>query len=307
MNYFLFSLTNIIVPIFIQILLGYVIKKITNFNIASLVTIQFFIITPVLLFTSIYNANLNKNVILKISMHSVILFVALYILSYSIAKIFKFKNSSKKAFTNSITLYNSGNFCIPIVQLLYKNNPFAMSIQMIIMTVQTILTNTIGIYCASSGEKSVKDGIMEVFKVPMIYAVIVAVILKEIHIGVWSPIMTAMNSIGNSMVPLALITLGAQLTEINYSFKIPKVYLSNFIRLIISPALAYILVVFLKIKGIPAEVLIISSAAPTAVNAVLLSIQYNSEYEYVSQATFLSTIISSITVPIIIFLVSGKI
>jgi len=305
MNYFIFILTNILLPIFIQIFLGYIIKKVTDFNNKSLAVIQFYIIIPALLFVSMYNAKIDRDVAIKISLHSLIIFVLLYILSIAVCKIFKYDKRTTSSFANSICLYNSGNFCLPLVQILY-NNPIAVSVQIVIMTVQSIVTNTVGIYSISSGEKSVKDGILEVMKVPMIYCIIIALALRGTGIKVAEPIMNSMSSLGSAMVPVALISLGAQLAETKYSFKMPKVYFSNFIRLIISPILAYILVIILGLRGMAAEIAVISSAAPTAVNSVLLAIQYDSDPDFASQAVFFSTIISSITVTLVIFLVAGK-
>ncbi|GIM30225.1 transporter [Clostridium polyendosporum] len=306
MNYFIFILTNIILPIFIQILLGYGVKKFINFSISTLAQIQFYLIIPALLFVKMYDTKLNQDIVIKVSLHSIVLFILLYVLSYVVCKLFKYKKSISSAFTNSVCLYNSGNYCLPLVQLLY-NNPLALSVQILIMTVQNIVTNTVGIYSISSGNKSVKEGVLEILKVPMIYSIILALILRSLNITVWPPIWNAMDSLGDSMVPIALISLGAQLAETKCTLKIPKVYLSNFIRLIISPLIAYGIVLILGLKGIAAEVAIISSAAPTAVNSVLLAIQYDSEPDFASQAVFLSTIISPITVSFIVFLVSGKI
>ncbi len=306
MNYFIFILTSIILPIFIQILLGYGLKKVINFSINTLAQIQFYLIIPALLFVKMYDTKLNKDIAIKISLHSIILFILLYILSYIICKLLKYKSSTSSAFTNSICLYNSGNYCLPLVQLLF-NNPIALSVQILIMTVQNIVTNTVGIYSITSGNKSVKEGLIEVFKVPMIYSIVLALLLRSLNIKIWPPIWTALDSLGSSMVPIALISLGAQLAETKYTLKVPKVYLSNFIRLLISPILAYFLVLALGLKGIPAQVAIISSAAPTAVNSVLLAIQYSSEPDFASQAVFLSTIISPITVSFVIFFISGRI
>lgn len=305
MNYFMFILINILLPIFIQILLGYIIKKVTNFNNKPLAVIQFYIIIPALLFVSMYNTKIDKTIAFKISLHSIIIFVLLYFLSIALCKCFKYNKTTTSSFANSVCLYNSGNFCLPLVQILY-NNPIAVSIQIIIMTIQSIVTNTVGIYSISSGKKNVKQGIIEVLKVPMIYCIIIALVLRGMGIKVAAPVMNAMTSLGSAMVPVALISLGAQLAETKYSFKMPKVYFSNFVRLIISPMLAYVLVLLLGLKGMAAEVAVISSAAPTAVNSVLLAIQYDSDPDFASQAVFFSTIISSLTVTLVIFLVAGK-
>jgi malate permease and related proteins len=305
MKYFIFILINIILPIFIQIFLGFIIKKVTNFNNKPLAIIEFYIIIPALLFISMYNTKIDRTIAIKITLHSIIIFVLLYILSIILCKLFKYNKDTSSSFTNSICLYNSGNFCIPLVQILY-NNPLAVSVQIVIMTVQSIVTNTVGIYSVSSGKKSIKQGVLEVLKVPMIYCIIIALALRGMNIKVAAPVLNAMSSLGNAMVPVALISLGAQLAETKYSFKMPKVYFSNFVRLIISPILAYALVLILGLKGMAAEVAVISSAAPTAVNSVLLAIQYDSDPEFASQAVFFSTIISSVTVALVIFLVAGK-
>ena len=305
MNYFVFILINILLPIFIQIFLGFLIKRVTNFNNKPLAVIQFYIIIPALLFVSMYNTKIDKSIAIKITLHSIIIFVLLYIFSVIICKIFKYNKTTSSSFANSICLYNSGNFCLPLVQILY-NNPIAISVQIIIMTVQSIVTNTVGIYSISAGKKNIKQGILEVLKVPMIYCIIIALALRGMEIKVATPVLTALNSLGGAMVPVALISLGAQLADTKYSFKMPKVYFSNFIRLIISPILAYGLVLILGLKGMAAEVAVISSAAPTAVNSVLLAIQYDSDPEFASQAVFFSTIFSSVTVALVIFSVAGK-
>ncbi|MBU3113224.1 AEC family transporter [Clostridium lacusfryxellense] len=305
MNYFIYILLNILLPIFIQIFLGYIIKKVTNFNNKPLAVIQLYIIIPALLFVSMYNAKIDRSIAIKISLHSIMIFILLYILSVIISKIFKYNKTTSSSFSNSICLYNSGNFCLPLVQILY-NNPIAVSVQIVIMTVQSIVTNTVGIYSVSAGKKNVKQGIVEIMKVPMIYCIVLALLLRGMEINVAKPILNALNSLGSAMVPVALISLGAQLAETKYSFKMPKVYFSNFIRLVISPILAYGLVLLLGLKGMAAEIAVISSSAPTAVNAVLLAIQYDSDPEFASQAVFFSTIISSISVTFVIFLVVGR-
>ncbi|MHC1681782.1 MAG: AEC family transporter [Clostridiaceae bacterium] len=305
MSYFIFILTNIILPIFIQILLGFALKKFINFSISTLVHMQFYLFTPALLFVKMYNSEVNKDIFFQLAIQTTILFALLYSISFIIGKISKRSVGEQSAFTNSVCLYNSGNFCIPLIELLY-HNPFAQSVQIIIMMVQSIITNTVGIYCATAGNKSAKEGMLEMLKVPMIYTIVIALLLREFNVPVAPPITSALESIGNGMVPLALITLGAQLSETKYSFKVPKVYISNFIRLILSPLLAYGLVLIFGLKGVAAEVAVLASSAPTAVNSMLLAIRYDNEQEFASQAVFLSTVFCPITVSAVVYLVFGR-
>lgn len=102
------------------------------------------------------------------------------------------------------------------------------------------------------------------------------------------------------------MTLGAQLADTKLNFKIPKVYLSNVLRLIVAPFFAFILVKLFSIDQInplAEQVIIICSGAPTAVNTVLLAIEYDNEPELSSQIVFSSTLVSAITISLIIGIV----
>lgn len=105
------------------------------------------------------------------------------------------------------------------------------------------------------------------------------------------------------MIPLATFTLGVQLANTSISFKAPKVYLSNAIRLLVSPVIAYFITLLLGVDGVTAQVMIISAAAPTAVATALVAIEFNNEPEFASHAVFSATVFSSLTVTLVIYLV----
>jgi predicted permease len=297
----IFIITNLILPIFLQIAAGYAIQKKFDIDISTLSKIQFYIFIPALSFTKIYDTKIQANTLFNIIMASIFIFLILYLISYIMAKVLKYPKTLSSAFVNSVVFYNSGNYCLPLMQLLY-NNPFAMSVQIIVMMVQNVATNTFGIFNSNAGSKGIKQAIIDTFKVPIIYSIIAAVLIRILNIGVWKPVWNALDSLGYGLVPLALVTLGAQLANTKISFKTPEVYVSNFIRLIISPFIAYLLVMAIGVTGIAGQVIIISAAAPTAVNTVLLAIEYNNEPDFSSRAVLMSTLFSAFTVALTIYL-----
>lgn len=301
MSNFLFIFVNVIVPIFLQIGAGFVLQKKFNLNINTLSKVQMFLLTPSLLFTKIYSSQLKSSIFLSIMLFCLTIFITLYFFSLSIGKIFKFKQSQTSAFINSVTLYNSGNYCIPLIQLLYKSS-YALAVQIIIMMTQSVLTNTFGIFNSNRGNKNVKHALISTFKVPVVYIVTLAIIIRSLHISVWSPVLSSMDLLGQGLVPLALVTLGAQLANTKFSFKLPRVYVSNFIRLLISPLIAYFLALAMGLHGIVGQVLVICSSAPTAVNSVLIALEYDNEPDFAAQAIFTSTVFSSLTVTLVIYL-----
>lgn len=147
------------------------------------------------------------------------------------------------------------------------------------------------------------DTLKYIFKMPLIYAIVTAFVLKNLNINIYHPVKESLNLIALGYSAIAIITLGAQLSKIQIRFSNYKIFLSNFIRLIIGPLIALVLVRLFGVTGLAAQVLIIALGAPTAVNVVLTSIELDNEPEFASQAVFSSTLLASITMSFVIFMV----
>lgn len=210
----IYIFTNIILPIFLQIAAGYVLKRIFDFSLKPLVTVQLYIIIPALMFVKICEAQMNGNMVFLVFVHTLLLFCILCLIGVTVAHISKMRKSMGGAFVNSIVYYNCGNYSIPLVELLYGNG-IAMMVQIFIMTIQNVLFNLFGVLIACSGKQSLKKSLVEMLKIPMLYSAVIAFILRFTHITVPKPVWYAMDSLGSALVPIALISLGAQLLVIS--------------------------------------------------------------------------------------------
>ena len=304
MNFFSIFIT-ILLPIFLQILIGFVVQKKLQLNIKTLSRVQMYVFIPALIFEKVYSSDLEGSLITQIIGFTIILFIILMILSLVMSKLIKLSRKKEKAFVNSVVLRNQGNFAIPLITMLYMNanNELALSIHMIVLLVTDLLTNTFGIFNSGSGSYTWKGALLKIFKLPLIYAIILGFILRGFHVTVPSPLMSSIEIMSDGLVPLALFTLGAQLVQTRFSVKDISVYISSFFRLLVSPLMAYLLTLVFGISGVMAQVLVIGAAAPTAVNSVLIAIECDGDSEYASLTVFSSTILSAITVSLVISLV----
>ena len=299
MSTFFYILTNILLPIFIQVGIGYLIQKKFKIDIKSLVKVHIFVFLPSLMFYNIYFNNLSGTVIFNVVIFVVGLFALLTTLSTIVAK------SMEKTFVNACSLINVGNYGIPLITLLYAGSQvdYAVSIQMTVVLTTSLLVNTIGLYNASSGAYSGLDAVKNVFKMPLIYVIILGFLLRGFSIELWSPLVSAISFMSQAVVPMALLILGAQLANTEMKVANPIVYLADIFRLIISPIIALCLVKLMGFEGMLAQILIIGAAFPGAVNGVVLAIEFNGNHHFASQTVFQTTIMSAITVTTIIALV----
>jgi len=312
MNIFIYILIRNILPLVLIIIIGFLLCKKFNLDINTLSKINFYIYVPFFIFMQIYSTKLPKE-ILRILVFVVMLAIVNALITNIISKARRYDEGFKNAFTNSIMFYNSGNIGIPLITLIFTSGPFlingktpylviALTTQIVVLIVQNISTNTIGFFNAGKGNMRWQDSVKSILQMPTIYMIPLAFILKASPFRLENmPIWPSLIYIQNGLISFALITLGAQLSKTKLSFTNIDVYLSSFIRLLGGPFVAYFILKVIGITGVTAQTLMISSAIPTAVNTALIAVERNNHADFASLAVMTSTILSSFTLVIVVF------
>lgn len=223
----------------------------------------------------------------------------------------KWNTQENCAMILSSSFMNNGNYGTPVILVFFGEMGFDLAV--IIMVLQQFVMSTVGIYYAAKGSSgkdivSQKAVLKKVIKMPIAYGALLGILFQLFHIPLTSSILNSIGMIGDASIVIIMIILGMQLSmltikHIDYS----KITIALTIRMIISPLIATVLVYFLPIETTYKQILIILAAMPSAANTTLLSVQFNTKPELVSSSTFISTLISLITLPIVLWLVGTPI
>lgn len=305
MSIFIFILTNNIAPIFLIIFLGFILGKIFQIDVKSLSKISFYLLIPSFIFVSLYETTVDLS-LLKILLYGFLFFILSYTAAFLVGKLRKQTKSINATFINTMILFNAGNFGVPLIALVFKDSPYlgyAASIQIMILAFQNIITYTVGFLNGGRGQMKINDTLKKVISMPSIYAIFLAFLLKYLHIDIsnfflW-PSLTYMR---NGLVPMALITLGVQLSITKFHLSSFDVYLASFMRLCGGPLISFILITLMGFDGIIPKVLLISSAVPSAINSALIAVEFDNEPDFASQVVITTTMLSSISLTIVIYL-----
>lgn len=293
---------NVILPVFSLIGIGAFLHRKFKFDMNTLSKLNTYLLMPAVSFVNIYQSNIGGNVLFQILGFLLIQSICLMILSTSISKLAKFDRSLSSTFQNSVVLNNSGNFGLPVSQLVFQHNPLGSSIQVVVMIYQNLLTYTYGLINSVSVHSKGAQAVKEFLKNPVFYAFLFGLLLHistiKIPFFLWTPI----ENLANSFLAIALITLGAQSANLKINrFSLPLV-LSLIGRLVLSPCIAIIIIFVLRLEGTTAQALLIASSFPASRNSALFALEYGNHPEYAAQAVLLSTIFSSVTVTSVVYL-----
>ena len=262
---------DIILPIFIVMAIGFILQKKFTMDISTLSKLNIYFVVPAFIFVKLYSTQFSASLFGNVLLFFILLVIILYAISTLFAKILGLDRGKKTTFSNSTIFFNSGNYGVPVNELVFKGDPFAMSIQVIVLTLQNIFTFSYGIFVLQSVNTSKWKAMIGYFKMPVLYAMGAGLICNALNIQVPAVILVPANMIANAMIGLALLTLGAQVARIQFKAALSAVYSSLTIRLIISPIIALFIIWIFRVDGITAQALLIASAMPTSVNSAVIA------------------------------------
>jgi malate permease and related proteins len=294
-------LLDIIFPIFLLIGAGAVLQRAIRLDLSTLSTLTVYFLLPAVCFVNIYESKMSSELISHTLVFLLLFNILLILTSMFIAKVNKFDRKLTATFKNSMVLSNSGNYGLPVSELVFAANPAGMSIQIIISIFQNLLTFTYGFFNSVSAESSGLDILRKIIRLPVIYALLLAITLKWLNIEIpeflWRPI----ENSSNAFLAVALVTLGAQVAFLKITRISRPIVWIVIGRLIISPIVGLLVIFTLGLTGITAQALFIASSFPSSRNSALLALEYDNYPEYASQAVLLTTVVSSITVAVAVY------
>ncbi|MCU5233511.1 AEC family transporter [Bacillus cereus] len=298
----IFIILDVILPILILLLIGAILQRKFQFNLKQLSTLITYCLMPAAVFMNIYDISIETGLLLQIIYYLMLYSLSLIIVSHFISKTLKLEKGESAALKNSISLMNSGNYGLPVSQLIFSHNPVGVSIQIFIVIFQNFLTYSYGIYNLLSATKTIGSIIQSFLRLPVLHALVLGVLFQSFKIQIPNSIFLPLNQLANSFVAIAIILLGAQLSNIKLNFFHRVITWALIGRLLIGPLLALAMIYLLNIDGIVAQSLFIASSFPTSRNTSTIAMEYQIEPELHAQIVLFSTLFSIVTVTVVIYL-----
>ncbi|MDA2731873.1 AEC family transporter [Bacillus cereus] len=299
---FVFIILDVILPILILMLIGAILQRKFQFNLKQLSTLINYCLMPAAVFLNIYDIRIETGLLLQIIYYLMLYSLSLMLVSHFISKTLKLEKGESAALKNSISLMNSGNYGLPVSQLIFSQNPVGVSIQIFIVIFQNLLTYSYGIYNLLSATKTIGGIIQSFLRLPVFHALVLGILFQSFTIQLPNSILLPLNQLANGFVAIALILLGAQLSNIKLNFFHRVITWALIGRLLMGPLVAFAMIYLLNIDGIVAQSLFIASSFPTSRNTATIAMEYQIEPELHAQIVLFSTLFSIVTVTVVIYL-----
>jgi malate permease and related proteins len=290
----------VILPLILMIAAGYVVHKAVGLDLRTLSRVNVYLLVPCFIFSHLYHFRLGLREAGSVIAFTWAVMAGVGLLAYLLARWRKLPRSLAVAFVVATIFYNSGNYGLTVIELVFGEDSEAVDLQALVLTSQNVLSFTIGAFFISTGARSVKDSLRKVAKYPILPAVVGAVAFRLLDVPLPHFVDVPLGRMAGALAPIGLATLGAQLANVSQVSRLVPLVAASVMRLCVGPVVGLALIYAAGFDGLLAQVLLISSCVPTAVNSAILSIEFDAEADFASQAVVLSTVLSMVTVPVVV-------
>lgn len=290
-------LVDIILPIVLVALLGYVLGRAFPIDPRSLSKLTLYIFSPALIFTSAYRSKIDAE-FATIAAFAVLITAVMGVVTWVLIKVMRYDRLTASAFALSVLFVNAGNYGLPLILFAFGEQALAQAV--IFFTVSVMLIQTLAVFIAARGTVNALSAATSILKMPLVYAVILGLVLNLLQVTVPEPLMKSADLASDAAIPVMLVILGLELAHATVDRDQWHIGLATLAKLGITPVLAIPLGALMGLSGVTLAVCVIEASMPTAVMASVLAVEFNSRPEFVTGAVFLSTLGSVISLTILL-------
>jgi malate permease and related proteins len=290
---------SIVLPLFINIIVGYTIKRTGLVKTSSFVdfnNITFNVLFPILIFDAIYNSRVEDFLNFRLMLTLVIITLILFIYGQVSSRLVSKEISTQAVISHSMFRTNFLMIGIPIITSLF--GAVGVTTAFLLLSISNPIFNPLSVLNFELFDRkniSAKKIIKNIISSPLNIATLLGFIFLILNIPLPNFILVSTGSLAAIAPTLALLILGGTLDLSKFKLLNKEFLFALINRLIIIPfALLFILLQF-NLPAVEIGTLVIFFATPVAVITFSFTLEYKANTDLASSLIVVSTLLSSLS------------
>ena len=244
---------------------------------------------PCLIVDSLSNLELPLEVVGRMALGGVAMFVSTVLVCFVILKLARLP---VRAFLPALAIGNTGNLGLSVCF-------FAFGQEGLGLAVAVFVANSIGQFTLTPMLQSGRSPLRTLVTTPVIYGAVVGTVLLVGDYALPEWIARTVGLLGALLIPLMLLALGNTLAGLHVR-RLPFASFWGLVRLVVGFTIAFGVAAALELDGVARGVLILQGAMPAAMFSYLFAARYDHAPDDVAGIVLLSTIFSMISLPFVV-------
>ncbi|MDT8441513.1 MAG: AEC family transporter [Desulfuromonadales bacterium] len=291
---------NIILPVFLIIFSGYLLERKFTLDFRTLTNASLYLFSPALVFAALMKQQIRVDLATDIFLFMVLYTLTLLAIAVGTGRLLRMTADRRAALSLSTVMMNVGNFGLPLSWFAF--GAAGLEVSVLTFVLFNIPLSTLAIVLAQGGGAPLRDAVGNALRIPIFHALVLALLLKALAIVPPEFVLRPVELLGQAAIPLMLVLLGMQLARTRLVAHPGFLALSSGMRLLLAPAVAWMLTALLGIDGITRAVLILQTSTPAAVLPLLYALRFGTRPDLVAGAIFITTLLSALSLTGLLYL-----
>lgn len=304
MDNLIFSL-NATIPVFLVIVVGYVLKRIGMLGesfIKDANKFNFNVTLPCLLINDLMSCGIRENFECKYVAYCFVTTLICIVITWALAKVFMKDKTIIGEFVQGSYRGSAAVLGIALIQniqgdsgmgplMIVGSVPLYNAFAVMILTLEAPKKDE-----SLSFKKTLKKALIGILKNPMIISILIGVLLSYFEITLPVIASKTISTLAKITTPLALITIGAAFEGAKAIKMLKPTVAATLIKLIIQPMIFLPIAAYLGFNSSEIVALLIMYGAPTTASCFIMSKNMNHDGTLSSSIIVLTTLLSAFTI-----------
>ena len=305
MDSLIYSL-NVTTPIFLTMIIGYILGRIGMLNESFTGAANKFIFKialPALLYIDLASTNIRENFDAKYVVFCAIITTVMFFALWICARIFIKDKSGIGAFVQASYRSSAAILAVAFIQNIYGNSGMApiMIIGCVpLYNIYAVLVLTI----EGQGKdvsKNIKNAVINILKNPIIIAIAAGVAASVLNFKFPPVIDKTLHNFATTATPLALIAIGAGFEGRKALSKLKLTAVATAIKLLVIPGVFVPLAIKMGFRDDALMTMIIMLASPTTTTSYIMAKNMNNDAPFTASVIVSTTFFSALTITFWVF------
>jgi len=304
-----FQIFLLISPVFILIILGNILRRVGVPDVSFWDVndkLVYWILIPSLLFHHISQINLSSSMFFN---YSVVILSGLFIITIVAILMGRLLGQSPESWSSLLqgAVRHNAFIALAIAGSLFGDEGLAIGSMFMLIYVPSINIVVISIMVTNlkqpgqdESSKGIANIFIELIKNPFILSMIAGLLVSLIESDKLIIINETSGLLGSAALPIMLLTIGAKIKVRDLALKITPIIISNFLKLIAFPVIAYSVATYIGLSQLEIIVAVIFASVPTAASSHALAKQFGGDADLMTSILTTQVALSFITIPLIL-------
>jgi malate permease and related proteins len=290
---------SIVLPLFINIIVGYSIKRIGLVKTSSFVdfnNVTFNVLFPILIFDAIYTSRLEDFLNFRLMISLLIITLILFAYGQISSRIVSSDKSSQPVISHSMFRTNFLMIGIPIITSLFGT--VGVTTAFLLLSISNPIFNPLSVLNFELFDRkniSIKKIWLNIITSPLNIATLLGFIFLIFNIPLPNFILVSTSSLSTIAPTLALLILGGTLDLSKFKLFDKDFLFALINRLIIIPFVLLFVLLSLNFPPVEIAALVLFFATPVAVISFSFTLEYKANTDLASSLIVVSTLLSSLS------------